>query len=64
MSAEVSGRAVSASEVEAVAGAVAGLTEENATVREAVRGSAAASADIPVGAAGVTVFGLHFAAFL
>ena len=59
MPAEVRGGVVSASEVEAVAGAVAGLTEETASVREAAGGSAAASSDVAVGAADVAVFGLY-----
>ena len=46
------------------AGAVAGLADEMATVREAARSSPAASSDVAVGAADSTVFGLHFAAFL
>ena len=64
MPAEVRGGVVSASEVEAVAGAVAGLTEETASVREAAGGSAAASSDVAVGAADVAVFGLYVSAFL
>ena len=59
MPAEVSGGAVSASEVEVDAGVVAGLTEEVATVGEAGRSSAAASSDVAVGAADDTVFGWH-----
>ena len=59
MPAEVRGGVVSASEVEAVAGAVAGSTEETAPVREAAGRSAAASSDVAVGAADVAVFGLY-----